>query len=315
MATFIMSLAGLGLPLLQSRRVNDKEMKIAQDNHNESVRLHIELARRDILNEMRDQNSNKMESLLIMNTLMIGCCFAVVIEGMPPRDTYRPLLSLFAFSLSSSICMFLLSVWFIRKTQARMSRYNLMKPNHIYIVCGNSHSNYHSYFMCHCYTLWRLSVIAYYIGIVLLMMTAIILFWARFMIRSRIPEAAFIFAGLMTMLCCTTYALEWRCPTGAHLTEHDYATLPVGVVSSSSAATNYGFDKNDNIHNDDENVVYGHDMSTISSSSYVPPHPPRQTQQQEEQLYRKPRLSAAVTTAVMTGRHQTATTSTQFTEP
>lgn len=218
---WIFGAIGLGLPLLQTQTTHNEALRQADVHHDQALRLDIELARRDILQEMRDQKADKLETLMVMDSLMLGCCFAIVVEGIPPRHSWRLIINVFAVTLSSSFCLFFLSVWFVMKVQSRMNRYNILNPKHPY-PCGKQHGSFHSFYMCHCHAMSKVAVGCYYAGVVAIILTAALLFYSRFMLRFRVPEAAVIFAAVCIMFLLLLVVMEYQFPTGPRLTEKDY---------------------------------------------------------------------------------------------
>eukprot|EP00808_Paulinella_micropora_P005120 g39359.t1 len=211
---------GLGLPLLQSHASHKEAISQANEHHKRQIRLDVELARRDILQEMRDQKADRLETMLVLDTLMLGCCFAILVEGMPPVQTWRPLLNVFSVSLASSISLFFSSIWFVMKVQARMSRYNMLNPKFQY-TCGKEHSTFHEYFQCHCNALARTSTTLYYAGVVAVLLCAGIVTYSRFAIKFLVREAGIIFCAILGVFFFSLIIFEFLFPTGDKVSEED----------------------------------------------------------------------------------------------
>lgn len=218
---WVLGAVGFGIPLLQAQNTHQEQLRQADLHHDQAMRLDIELARRDILQEMRDQKADKLETLLVLDTLMLGCSFGIVVEGMCPRNTWPWFLIIFAITLSLSISMFFVSIWFVMKTQSRISRYNIMNPSHSY-SCGKMHPTFHSFFNCHCDVLHRAAVFTYYAGVVFVILTGSMLFFARFMVQSHVPEAAWLFGVVLALFLVALIGFEYAFPSGPRLTEKDY---------------------------------------------------------------------------------------------
>jgi len=201
----------LGMPFLQQQWNHNEALKKGSEFQKRSLRLQIEIARRDILVEIRDQENSRLETLMVMNTLMIGCCFAVLVEGQPPLHSWELVECLYSLTLGISFSMFGLSLWFVTRVRNLMSRYDINDPTVVY-RCGVIHHSFHSYFMHHCYELSKISVAAYYFGVVTITTTTGLLLYMRMILHFRAPEAAIVFIVVCTTFFFTLAFVEWFKP-------------------------------------------------------------------------------------------------------
>lgn len=208
----IFGLVGMAAPLLQADSHNMEGRK----QHKQALALDLELARRDMLNQLREQRESKLENLLVMDTLMLGVCFSIMVEGNPPDETGEGWLVLFAVFLGLSMCLFFLSIWFLFKIHDRMSRYNVLNPNHKYMLCGHVHASFGSFFECHCNNLKHLGIAAYYLGMCCLMFTGCIIMITRFDLQfsnaSNVP--GIVFCCICGVTALFSLVLPWVFPTG-----------------------------------------------------------------------------------------------------
>jgi len=218
---WVIGAISLGAPMLQGHSVHTQQLKQGQMHHDQQIRLEIELARRDILQEMRDQKADKLETLMVMDTLMLGCSFAILVEGMPPRHAWRPMIALFALCLALSISLFFLSVWFVMKVQSRMTRYNILNPDHLY-DCGLMHPSFQAFYRCHCHVLSRVATSLYYGGVLMLVICSTVLVYTRFLLKFRAPESGVLFAAVTSLFVCSLLVLERKIGVGPRLTDKDF---------------------------------------------------------------------------------------------
>lgn len=107
------------------------------------------------------------------------------------------------------------------KVQSRMSRYNILNPDHVY-TCNKTHGSFHEYFHCHCLYLSNIAKALYYAGVFALVLTATLLVYARFMLKFRAPYAAMIFAAVIVAFLLFLVVLEKFVAVGPRLSEEDF---------------------------------------------------------------------------------------------
>lgn len=198
---------GLGLPMLQEHGLHKEEMRMAEDYHKQAIKLDIELARRDILQEMRGQKTDKLETLMVMDALMLGCCFGLLVEGLPPLNTPLVVLAFYSVTMAFAIGLFFTSVWIVMKAQVRIQRYNILNPEHPY-PCGKTHKTFQHFYWCHCQNLARYAGMCYYGGVVAMVVTGVLLFHARFKFRYDADDASLIFTVSCVLFLATLVLLE-----------------------------------------------------------------------------------------------------------
>lgn len=167
---------------------------------------------------MWGQRNQKIQTLMIVDTLMLGLSVAIMVEGQLPLSTYVPLVIAFSFFLSCSFIFLLISVWFAMRMQARMTQYNIQNDRQRY-VCGGRHFTFADYFNCHCQLLGKLAALFFYAGSASLILASIILCSTRFVIDYDIVAAAVVFSVVAGCGVIALVALPYFMPTATRVEE------------------------------------------------------------------------------------------------
>lgn len=196
MAEF-MNLMSVGAGFMHGQRLFEEEYKQASAHHHREMRLDFEIARRDLASDIKDVALEKLESIMVMDSLMLGCGFGILIEGTPSRTAFPLIIQLYGLSLGLSFACFFISVWFVMRTQSRMSRFNILETEKRVFICGNKHQTFFSFYACHCKPLQRIAMKLYYAGVGLVYLAAALLFYSRYVFKFRRAESALLFCGIL----------------------------------------------------------------------------------------------------------------------
>jgi hypothetical protein len=175
-----------------SLRLHIEQLQQELMHHKQQMTHATETARRENMRDVWEQKARKSETLLITNTLMFGCFFAVLVEGVLPPDVDQVTLVVYAAALGVSFAFLFLCMWFTMKNQSRMSSFNIYNVEQHY-TCGRAHHSFESYYNCHCAALARLAAQSFYIGAVALVIAACCFTFARFATTQHSLGAALIF--------------------------------------------------------------------------------------------------------------------------
>eukprot|EP01012_Entosiphon_sulcatum_P064795 TRINITY_DN93649_c0_g1_i1.p1 TRINITY_DN93649_c0_g1~~TRINITY_DN93649_c0_g1_i1.p1 ORF type:complete len:612 (+),score=73.39 TRINITY_DN93649_c0_g1_i1:23-1837(+) len=163
------------------------------------------LAAREARRDIWDQKTEKTGTLMVLNTLMFGCCFAIIVEGMPPTPLPGEWIALFACSLGLSFCSLFLSIIFGLSLQSTMSQYRIDRIGQRY-SCGEHHFNFNEFWYCHCSELSDYATWSFFAGTCFLAFTAALLLLLRFIyvFGSRasacILVVELVFAGILLLV-------------------------------------------------------------------------------------------------------------------
>eukprot|EP01083_Nonionella_stella_P092912 260239_1 len=226
--------------IAQSSGLHRQAIEQAAWHHKQAMSHDTELARRESLRDIWGQKNQKTQTLMIVDTLMFGCGFALVVEGIPPENTSSGVLVLFAASLALALGFLFLSVWFSMLLQNRMTKYVISDQDELY-VCGDTHPTFRSYYRCHCATIAGSASFFFYIGTGALMFTASVLLWARFDLQFNTPTAGIVFTALSATCVLSLFVLGCVFPmttrmasdepsprhSGSTLSSHSLKLLPI----------------------------------------------------------------------------------------
>ena len=135
----------------------EKELHYGQMSHD------MEIARREGTRDVWSQRNQLIQTLMVVDTLMFACAFAIVVQGDPPPNTETWLIRLYSLSLGTSLAFLFVSIWLSLKLQTRMAHYDMHRPSIVY-CCGSMHLHFNDYYRCHCQRLSQLAFVCYYIG-------------------------------------------------------------------------------------------------------------------------------------------------------
>ena len=167
-----------GLALSRSREVADlassifgsfvavtgdaHQAKVAQDIFRQQVRYERSIQIRE---DMRDVNKLMMESVqthVIMGSIVLGVCWTMCIEGFPPEEAERVVVSLWLVFTCWSVTYTLIALWLALRFQMKMSssardrllrRHRLMVPDDLVVGRMGGHNvvnqvaNFHSWLL------------------------------------------------------------------------------------------------------------------------------------------------------------------------
>eukprot|EP00457_Paulinella_chromatophora_P008265 gb/GEZN01008296.1/.p1 GENE.gb/GEZN01008296.1/~~gb/GEZN01008296.1/.p1 ORF type:complete len:277 (-),score=21.15 gb/GEZN01008296.1/:470-1300(-) len=198
---FLVGLASTALPLAQADSHHSRSWAQAQSHNKQQIHRDTELARRESLRDIWGQRNQKLQTLMIVDTLMFGCGFAILIEGFPPQATPRWAILLYIVSLAFTIGSLFLSVWLCMKMQTRMTKYHIDDQYQAY-SCGRFHRDFDSYYNCHCAHLEERATNLYFFGAICLIVCATTLAASRLLLvyGNTVAAAAFITVSAGTLI-------------------------------------------------------------------------------------------------------------------
>lgn len=158
---------------------NKKHHQLQYEHSQRQLAQSLLAAEREGLRDIWAQKNHKNQTLIIMQTLLFGCSFGLIIEGILPEHCNYSIYILYSLFISTSLISIFISLLLLLKLQSRMTQFNIFNRNQIY-SCGNKHQSFDSYYLHHCKQLKDYSIISYYIGSVSLIISGIILWFARF---------------------------------------------------------------------------------------------------------------------------------------
>ncbi|KAJ9472928.1 hypothetical protein DIPPA_18008 [Diplonema papillatum] len=151
------------------------------------------VSRRENIRDTLVQESARAQATMIVNTLMVGCCFGIIVEGNLPSQTQPIVVIAFSLSLTLALSFLVISVWFAMNLQSRIAKYRISNPNVKYGKKKRQHSNFRSYYTTYCKPVYRMTHAFLWFGTISLLICGCIIMGARLAYTHDSPEAASIF--------------------------------------------------------------------------------------------------------------------------
>lgn len=164
--------------------------------HHRSMRLRVDLERRETFRDVWQQRNLVNQTVLITNTLMFSCAFTTLSQSTIPKTTAEWLLYSFSVMCGAGIAILLVSIWCCFKMQARLGGYNAGDPTIVY-SCGHRHEHFNSFYDCHCSLVHRLSIGLFYAGTSCVLFAAAALQSAKYLETFDDPGPAVVFTVLV----------------------------------------------------------------------------------------------------------------------
>eukprot|EP01065_Artemidia_motanka_P029057 TRINITY_DN3499_c0_g1_i1.p1 TRINITY_DN3499_c0_g1~~TRINITY_DN3499_c0_g1_i1.p1 ORF type:complete len:520 (+),score=145.03 TRINITY_DN3499_c0_g1_i1:1225-2784(+) len=154
------------------------------------------------------QESQRAQALMIVVTLMLGCCFGVVVEGRMPDSAPESLVIAFSFTLVGSLGALIVSLGFAMNLQARITKYRIHDDVQ-YDPDGHRRRfarGFTEFFEKHCKHVYNSTAVALWVGTVLLLANAAVHVGARLSVTYQSTTAMSVFvlgvgASLLLLAC------------------------------------------------------------------------------------------------------------------
>lgn len=233
---------GVGVPILQAKQQHKEALEQADilSNlayqqadalHHQAIQLDMLAALREHSRDVWAQKNLTAQTLMIIDTLMFSCGFALIIEGMPPEQSPSWVLHMFSFCIGGALGTLFLSVWLAMKMQIRMAKFNVFDAKHIY-RCGKMHINFSAYYLCHCRQLTYWGFRLFYVGTFMLVLSASVVLVQRFISIYTNPSAGWLFMGILVVTVIAMVVLEVLLPANTRTAK---TPLGSGIAVSTSA--------------------------------------------------------------------------------
>lgn len=186
--------------------LHEHSVAVSRELHREACAIDREFARREEMRDMLHQRTLKVNTLMIVDTLMFGCAFALFIEGMqlvPETSKGSINLTVFSIMFTLAICFLFISVWAAMSQQSRMSKYNIAKRDIIYRPCGHRHPTFEHFYNCHCKKLSIIAKESFYLGTIFFMVALAVIVFVIFNEVHELPAAGIIFSVSISLTIVT----------------------------------------------------------------------------------------------------------------
>jgi len=184
----LISLITAAFPIFQSHQQHHEEMYQARRAHKESmeqerlfhrdsqkleflthhrqVRLDKEAARRENVRDLWTMRNQRIQNLMLTDTVMLGAGVTLGVEGIPAADTDRLTIILYTILIAASFCFLLSSIWCLHAMQQRMNQFNVSSNKQLYYckLGKRMHENFVEFYKCHCSMLNYLALRLFFLG-------------------------------------------------------------------------------------------------------------------------------------------------------
>lgn len=148
--------------------------------HDAGMTIAVNIAMREAMRDVRHQRQLLNQAVLLCGTLMFSCVFLSISQPQfdRPELLYTPEWLSYLLSASSGVAVLLLtvSIWSAFKVQSRLGGYHYVtkeQAQSVVYTCGNIHTDFNSYFTCHCEWLRMLSFVTFFGGTVAVLASAV----------------------------------------------------------------------------------------------------------------------------------------------
>lgn len=184
--------------LLLEGELHTRDLKLQRELHFSQLSHDIELSRREAARDVWAQRSQHAQTLMVIDTLMFACAYAIVVQGDPPVESSVWLLRLYSLSQGISLSTLFVSIWLSLSLQRRMGAYDIHRPFVVY-GCGRKHSNFESFFKCHCQRLHIWAFQTFYVGTGATISSAILFAFSKLYYDYSNLAAALVFTVISTI--------------------------------------------------------------------------------------------------------------------
>eukprot|EP01063_Lacrimia_lanifica_P002131 TRINITY_DN1109_c2_g1_i1.p1 TRINITY_DN1109_c2_g1~~TRINITY_DN1109_c2_g1_i1.p1 ORF type:complete len:581 (+),score=206.82 TRINITY_DN1109_c2_g1_i1:83-1825(+) len=139
------------------------------------------VSRRESMRDHLVQESQRAQTIMIVNTLLVACVFGLLIEGNLPENSPQAAVTWYSITMGVSMNMLILSVWFSMNLQSRIAKYRIHGRNVVkYGKEGRVFSSFREYYKRYCKPIYRLTHCCLWVGMTSLIIAGAILLAAKF---------------------------------------------------------------------------------------------------------------------------------------
>jgi hypothetical protein len=227
----------------QNTKYNMKHLNQNRRFHNLQYNHNLLSAERECFRDIWAQKNHKTQTLIIMQTLIFGCCFGLIIEGLLPSNINNIIPILYSITLSVSIISIFISLICLLKLQSRMTCFNIFDRNYVYND-GSIYLTFDDYYNNNCRNLKKISIKFYTIGTINLIISGIILWSTRFYYLYNSIFGAIIFIIINSIGICTFLFMRYQKRSSVHNRRNQYNN---NISDESSSDESYDAYNNNNV--------------------------------------------------------------------
>lgn len=162
------------------RSLHERSIRRAQRIHYETVSYELDIARREVDRDILQQKNNVIQTLMVVNTVMIISIYSLLVQGYmqpSPGVLVEAHTLLYTILCGLSVISHVASVYVAFKLNSRSIQFQMHNPQVHYKPCGNTHIDFTSFYECHCASMESFSLVLFYAGATLALATCACFVW------------------------------------------------------------------------------------------------------------------------------------------
>ena len=140
-----------------------RRMALNKELHRSEMSHAAAVARREAVRDVWSQKNQLIQTLMVVDTVMFACAFSLAVEATAPATTGVITLRSYSGATAVALGFLFISIWLALKLQARMSAYDMHRPDRAY-ACGSRHPEFADFFGCHCARLELAAFVTFWLG-------------------------------------------------------------------------------------------------------------------------------------------------------
>lgn len=161
-------------------QLHDRAVRRAQRLHYETVAYELDIARREVARDIWSQKNNLVQTLMVVNTVMVISIYSLLIQGYEaPNAGVLTESHTAAFTILCSLAVgaHILSVFVAFKLNSRTIQFQMHNPRTRYRPCGKTHLDFDDFFRCHGAAIESLAFYLFYVGTSLSLISSGMFIW------------------------------------------------------------------------------------------------------------------------------------------
>ena len=95
----------------QAEKINSQAIKVSRDQDSRNSEMTWRTEARESLRDELTNQFNRYNTVLLCNTVCLGCIYAFVVEGVPAEETEAWYITIYLSCMGGSITLFTISLW------------------------------------------------------------------------------------------------------------------------------------------------------------------------------------------------------------
>eukprot|EP01062_Namystynia_karyoxenos_P013979 TRINITY_DN15022_c0_g1_i1.p1 TRINITY_DN15022_c0_g1~~TRINITY_DN15022_c0_g1_i1.p1 ORF type:complete len:381 (+),score=122.38 TRINITY_DN15022_c0_g1_i1:83-1144(+) len=157
---------------------------------------------RDHIRDARDMRNEQLQTLLVMDTLLFGIAFAVLVEGTPPEDTNTVFLVVYHGVLAAALSANVASMYYALLVVNRVLNFRVDRPRmgaDVHPPIHDRAQDFDHYYLTYCLPTEMVANGLYHVTLALTMLLGVMLVLARAVYHYKSCLVGFVFFGVLAL--------------------------------------------------------------------------------------------------------------------